>query len=580
MNIRKTLQYLLGAVLVLMPLWRLASMRPVLNAIISTLVKLVNTARLQQGPLDYVMIDLPEEMPPFPEPTNPIQQRLLGEPPLSQVELEQLFRRVADDPRVTGVILRLMGLQMSLADLQNIRGSMARLRSKGKRVICYARGYDTAMYYLASAADEIILQPGGELMTVGLARNITFMKEALGAVGLQVDSIAISPYKSAADTLTEQTPTPEVDAQLNWLLDDNYEQIIHGIAEGRGISPEAARAFIDNAPYTDRQALEAGYVDALSNEEDFPTRYESEHIRVRQQAENILPLRIPLRPEKYIGVLSLEGVIVDGESQRPPRDVPVPLMGGARLGSETVVRQVRHLMKQDDIAAVVLHINSRGGSATASEAMAAALAELATTRPVIAYMGDVAASGGYYIATPAHWIIAQPGTITGSIGVIMAKVIASDMLKKLNFNAVDYVRGANAQIFSPRAPFSDEQRARVRESIERIYEQFVGRVARARGMSPEGVDEVGGGRVWTGAQAYGHGLVDELGDLDCALRKARELAGLPEKTPAFLIRGKAKPIAPQVAEQFNPAAGLHYARRNVQTLLSGRALYWMPWQMD
>ncbi len=574
------IRFAAGALMLLLPLWRLLSLRPVANAVAGALIRLVNMARTQQGDLDYVIIDLPDEMPVFPAHINLIQQRLFGEPPLSQTEFDHLLRRVGDDPRARGVILRLMGFQMSLSDLQNLRASIQRLREQGKQVICYARGYDTAMYYVASAADEILLQPGGSVLTVGLARNITFMKDALGAVGLQVDSVAISPYKSAAATFTQQEPSPEVEDQLNWLLDDNFDQIIQGIADGRGITPDAARAFIDGAPYTDRQALEAGYIDGLCNEEDFAARYDAKHLRVRQQADQMLPLRTPLRPEKYIGVLSLEGIIVDGESQQPPRDVPVPLMGGARMGSETVVRQLRHLMNEDDIAAVVVHINSRGGSATASEAMAAALSELAQTRPVVVCMGDVAASGGYYIATPAQWIIAQPGTITGSIGVIVAKVINNEMLNKLNFNAVDYVRGANAQLFSPRESFNDDQRARVRESIERIYEQFVGRVAASRQMSPEQVDAVGGGRVWTGAQAYSHGLVDELGGLEAGLRKARELAQLPDNTPGFLLRGKPKPIAPQLAEQANPAAGLRYARESMQLLLTGRALFWLPWQMD
>ena len=191
-------------------------------------------------------------------------------------------------------------------------------------------------------------------------------------------------------------------------------------------------------------------------------------------------------------------------------------------------------------------------------------------------MGGVAASGGYYIATPAHWIVAQPGTITGSIGVLLGKMVNSDMLKKLRFNAFSYLRGDNADLIAGDNPFSDEQREMIRGTVEHIYAQFIGRVAESRGKSAGAVDEIAAGRVWTGAQALQNGLVDEIGNLRTAIDKARELAKLPAEAPSVLVREKGKPIGVQVAEQ-NPAAMAKYVADGVE-LLSNRVQYIMPFE--
>ena len=208
---------------------------------------------------------------------------------------------------------------------------------------------------------------------------------------------------------------------------------------------------------------------------------------------------------KYLAVLYAGGMIVDGESATPPSDVPVPVpfVGGERLGDITLNQQVRNLMKDPQCGALVLYIDSGGGSATASESMASALGEFAKSRPLVVCMGGVAASGGYYIATPAHWIVAQPGTITGSIGVIMGKLINSELLRKLRSNAVSYLRGDNADLVAGESPFSDTQREMIRDSIEHIYQQFLERVADGREMTAAEVDGIGGGRVWTGAAGHG-----------------------------------------------------------------------------
>ncbi|NJL95532.1 MAG: signal peptide peptidase SppA [Anaerolineae bacterium] len=331
-------------------------------------------------------------------------------------------------------------------------------------------------------------------------------------------------------------------------------------------------------PHLDHEALEQGYLDGLATEETLGAFLDQAKLAPWSQAQRVLPLRYIPRPEKYVALLPLTGLILEGKSGRGPGGFP--LVSDDRLGSLSVVQQIRNLMQNEHAAAVVLWIDSRGGSASASEAIASALAELARTRPVVAYMNGVAASGGYYIATPAHWIVAQPGTITGSIGVIAAKAINTDMLRKLRFNAFDFQRGANADFFAPNSPFNEAQRQRMRQIIERSYDQFLGRVAASRGKAPEELEPLAGGRVWTGALAAEHHLVDELGGLEAALRKARALANLPDDTPFGIIRGKGKPLAPQLAEQANPAAQWRYLQHNLAQLLDGRAQMIMPFVVD
>ena len=540
---------------------------------------LLNWQRLRSDePIGYVQFNLHGALPALPEPRGFVQQRVLGPAPFSLWELERAFQRIAADTRVSGVILALESLELGTADLQTLRSSITRLRAQSKRVICIAKEYNLLSYYVASAADEILLHPSGILGTTGLIQQSTYFKDALEAVGMQADAVAISPYKSAADRLTRNEPSPESQAMSDWLLDSIYEQLIAGIAEARSLSEDAVRAMVDTSPHIDLKALDAGFVDGLMNEEGLYTPLKTKSILLWEQAQHRVLLLTPGHSKRYVAVLGVSGSIVDGESADPPVKLPIPLVGGERMGDATVVRLVRGLVKDEDAAALVFYIDSGGGSATASEAMSAALEEFGRTRPIVVCMGNVAASGGYYIATPADWIVAQGMTITGSIGVLNAKFILDGALRRLRMNPVYDMRGENAGLFAPNAPFSEEQRAKVVESIERIYEQFIGRVADARKMKSAEVDAVGGGRVWTGAQALEHRLVDQLGGLYEAIEKARTLAKLPADVPLVLVRGKGKPLPAQVAEQADPAAALRYVIEGAERS-SGRAQMLMPFSI-
>lgn len=523
----------------------------------------------KRSKIDYITFDLPQEMPTLPESRHWALNRALGPSPLSLTELDRIFERIGDDPRPKGVILNIRGLALPLANLQTLRNSLLRLRAKGKRIICYAQSYSNAVYYIASVANEIVLQPTGEVETVGLRAEATFLKDALDMVGVKLDSIAISPFKGAFDQLTRSEMSPEGRAQLDWLLDSQFEMIVQGIAEGRKRSIEEVKAMIDGAPYLDSEALAAGYVDAVETEEALHRRLNSEHIINWQSANKKLFTKWTKRSDKYVALLNVSGMMVPGKSGKPPIDIPIPFIGGERVGDITVVQQVRHLMEDEQAAAVILYVNSGGGAVIAGEAMHSALTELAKTRPLITYMDSVAASGGYYIATPSQWIVAQPGTITGSIGVISAKPVTNGLYEKLHAHRTEITRGANAGMMSDFAPFTDAQRLRMRQTIEHIYRHFVELVSSSRHMSYEAVDAIAGGRVWTGTQAKSNGLVDELGDLKTALAKARSLAKLSDDAPLILFEGKGKLLPPQLAEKANPAASLTYMYENLSAITNG-----------
>ena len=319
-------------------------------------------------------------------------------------------------------------------------------------------------------------------------------------------------------------------------------------------------------------------MDAVLNEEELYTYLGTDKISMWEEADNTLYIQKRQSSDKYIAVLPIEGLIVSGESANPPGNSPIPLpvVQDGRTGDITVVRQIRALMSDEKLGGVVLFVNSGGGSATASEAMRAALAQLARKVPVVVYMNGVAASGGYWVSTPGRYIVAQPGTITGSIGVLIAKAIGGDLREKLMIRASEFMRGENADIFSSTKPFTDGQRAWLTDSLERTYDQFLELVSLSRGMSQEDVDAVGGGRVWTGQQALENGLVDELGGFVQALKKVREFGELSDDAPVALVSGKTKPLAPQVAERTDPAASLRYLVGGVEEVLAGQPQLLMP----
>jgi protease-4 len=503
-------------------------------------------------------------------PPRPFWQRFLGRPGPAVQELAESLRRVTAAPRVEGVVLHLRPLALSPGQIDALRSVVAEVRAAGKRVVCWAPSYTGATYQVACAANEVLVQPGGDVGPLGLTRQYVFLAEALEHVGLRMDMLKVSPYKTAGDMLTERGFTPEAREMAEWLAEGAFAERVGAIAAGRSLDETSARALVDRSPCTDEEALEAGLIDGIASEEDLPALL-SGAVRPWEAARRRLPRPRPLRPGRVVALLRVEGLIVDGRSRRSP---VAPPLGPAfvlqdQCGDLTVVEQARALAANRRVGAVVLWVNSGGGSASASEAMSAALRRLAERKPLVAAMGAVAASGGYYVTTPARRVFAHPGTVTGSIGVIAGKLVAGPLLDRLLVHRDEVRRGENASIWSPEAPFTEAERGRLDRMIERSYRLFLDRVAAGRGLSATEIEPVAGGRVWTGRQALEHGLVDELGGLDSAIAAARELAGLPARAPVREARqGRREVVAPQ------GTAALAHALHAVAALRA-TAVWWL-----
>ncbi len=506
--------------------------------------------RLRQAQVDYAVLPIGG---PLPERTGPprgfIERRLpLPPDPFSMQQLNTRLRMVAEADNARGVVFVFRGFSAGLATLQNFRAAVARLRAAGKDAIVYTPYLDLAHYYAATAAARIIAPPGAQFDVLGLYTEVTFLKDALARVGVQADVVQISPYKTAFDRFSQADMTPEYRAQLDWLLDDQYDLLTADMAAGRGLTQAALRELIDRAPLSATEACAAGLIDQVAYDDQLAetidrwtkdtttatgddavdtTRRPSVRLKSWPKARELLLEKPRRHTRRFVGVLSLEGLISMGPSRRPPLDLPIPFVGGATAGEQTFVAILRRLEKMDDLAALVLHVDSGGGSALASELIGRQIELFAAHKPVVVYMGNVAASGGYYVAAPASHIMSQAGTTTGSIGVITAKVSTAGLYDQLAIQRVTLARGEHAGLYRDSDPMTAEQRTIFQRTIQETYGDFVAVVARGRKLAPEAVDAVGGGRVWTGRQARERGLVDSHGDFLEAIKKAAELAALP-----------------------------------------------------
>lgn len=504
---------------------------------------LVSSLRRSIGkPPEYVLFVLAESLPPLPDPPRPFWQRFLGRQRLSVKELGERFDAIGRDRRIKGVVLHLRPVAMPMATLQDLREQVANLRRAGKRVVAWATSYTTATYYLACACDEILLMPTGVVGALGFATTGMFLADGLRRFGVSGDFIQVSPYKSAADPLTKSRMSDELREQLTWLLDSQHKELVAAIAESRGIDEARANELIDCSPFSDDDALENHVVDRLAGEEDLALNVGSWD-RARGKIRAPAP---SLGRGKYVALLRIEGTIVDGTSGRVPFRPPIdiPLVGDDRAGDLTVVQVARQVAADKRAAAAVLYVNSRGGSSTASEAMRRALATIAARKPLVVVMGPVAGSGGYDVAIPGAWIVARPGTLTGSIGVLGGKIVTGALWSKLLFNRETIAVGEHVTINSDERPYSDAERDIVRREIDHIYHSFLEVVAKARKVSVEQLRPNADGKVWTGRQALERGLVDEMGGLDAGVAKARSLAGLPERAPLREVRGPRHYVPP------------------------------------
>jgi protease-4 len=527
--------------------------------------------------VDYVRIDLGGALPEFAEAPPWWQRRLMGRrAPLSMQELRRRLDRIAADPQAKGLLLHIDGLAVGWATLQSLRAELLRFRAAGGRVVAYVASLDNASYCAACAADTIVTVPSAEFRVLGLRLEVQFLGDALDRIGLRAEVEAVSPYKSAGDQFSRSDMSPEDRAQLERVLDGRYAALVEMIAEGRAKQPEEVRALIDAAPMGAQQALDRGLVDQLCYEDELEAL-----LRVDGRDPVIAPwhtarraLRLPLARafRRVVAVVPVEGAIVTGGSRSLP--VPLPLLGEEFAGAESVSRALRQAERSQRVAAVLVYVNSRGGDAFASDLIWREVLRVGRRKPLVVVMGDVAASGGYYLAAPAAAIVARPATLTGSIGVIATRFAAADLLSDAGVNTVVLSRGAHTGLGSATEPLSEAERAALREEVQRLYAIFKQRVRDGRGLSEERLEPIAGGRVWLGHEARDLGLVDLLGGVPEGLLRAQELAGLPQDraAPLLLLRGG----PPQPPQPF-PAA-LADLRRLLSDSLRSRLWMLLPYE--
>ena len=433
------------------------------------------------------------------------------------------LRKAKVDRRVSSVIIRPTSAAALWGKVQEVREAIVDFRRSGKPIIAYLEYGGEQEFYLASACDKVFLMPTASLDLTGMASYELFLRGTLDKIGAFPDTLHIGEYKTASNTFTEHTFTPAHREMAESLNTDLYQQLIRGLADGRHKSEAEMRTLVDHGPFLPEDAVRAGLVDDVAYEDELDDKVklgngkasflsESEYRRV--------PLAsLGLNRGPRIAVIYASGVIASGESNY---DSP----SGQVLGADTLVDHLRKARADSSVRAIVLRVDSPGGSAIASDVIWREVMLTRNIKPVIASMGDVAASGGYYIAMPAHAIVAQPATLTGSIGVVMLKFVIDGTLKKLGMNMEGVKSGRYADLYSPVRAFSAEERAKVQEQMQATYDTFVEKAAAGRNTTPERIDAVAQGRVWTGAQAKQIGLVDELGGLERALAVAKQRAKL------------------------------------------------------
>ena len=501
------------------------------------------------------------------------------------------IRRAAEDRRVAGLILRFAHPEIGWAKATGLARAVRAFRSAGKPVVGFLEGAGNLDYALACSCETLIAHPAATLDLVGLQAESFYFKDLLARLGIEAELDAVGEYKSAAEIFTRQEMSEAHREALAALLADLSEQMEQAIAEGRGIPSARVKEIFDRGPYMAEEARELGLVDRVGQEdvcesllrERFGvgvivqphTRYPTRDGWLRR----ILTFRRP-----QVAVVYAVGVITSTDQHRAR---PTPRVVSSR-GLSELLKRVRGSRR---VKAVVLRVESPGGAVVASDLIWREMALTREEKPVVVSMGDVAASGGYYIATAADAILAEPSTLTGSIGILGGKVVARRLLDMLGIHRETLSLSRRAGFRSPTRSFTADERAKLREHLRFFYEKlFLPRVAQGRGLSPEAVEEVARGRVWTGRQGKERGLVDELGDLEAAIRLARDKAGIPPQRKVSVVTYTRRPRLREllsvgmpwgttslVRVPGLPASSVAALLELVTPLVREKALFLMPW---
>jgi len=510
-----------------------------LSTLLVNLWRLIGNARsrLFGRVPDFVWIEISGSLPEFETPVGFLRRRInRGPAPLTLQTLREGLDRISSDGRVRGVLLRIKDVEAGWAALEEARAELLAFREGGGRVVAFLQDpVDTRSYYLACAAEEVLVAPLVTVGVTGVRTRVSFFKDALDRLGVGAEVVAVSPYKSAGEPYTRNDFSREAREQADRLLDGRYEELLRALGEARGFTVVEAGEAIDGAPYGPGEALEVGLVDGIVYEDELSERLAvgGERPRVAEWAAARRSMKVPYRRRvrRRIGLVQVKGTISRGRSRRVP--VPVPFLGGERAGSDSVVAALRGAERDRRVGAVLLHVESPGGDALASDLIWREVGRISARKPVVILMGNVAASGGYYVSAPAAHVVARRSTVTGSIGVLTIRPVADRLYGKLGVNPVGLERGKRAGSMDPsRRPTEDELRMLERQ-IGLVYDEFKHRVGKGRNLSD--VDSIAGGRVWGGVEALERGLVDGVGGFREAFHKARELGGVGEGGPSDVL---------------------------------------------
>jgi len=467
---------------------------------------------------------------PLPDyvPDDPFR-RLFGGQPQSLSSLLTQFRKAKTDKRITAIMLDIDMPDAGWAKSEEIRAAIEDFRSSGKPVYAYMEMSLNKDYYIATACDKIYVPPSGELFTTGLAADVMFFRGSLDKLGVYPDIYQIGKYKSAGDMFTQKQMTEAHREYINSLLQDLYDRYADTIAKARSKSPEEVRTLIDNAPYTAAQAKTNGLIDGVAYHDEVEKELKKRlgykdsdelHIAKGSDYRQISQESLGLNKGEKIAIVYATGDITSGGSQFGSE-------GQETIGSDSLVKTLEEVRDDTSIKAVVLRVDSPGGSSLASDIIWRAVESLKEKKPVVVSMSDVAASGGYYISMGVSKIVAEPSTITGSIGVVGGKPVVKGFYDWIGVSNEYVMRGKNAGFFRETEKFNDAERAKFEEFLNTTYDDFITKVARGRHKEKAEIDKIGQGRVWTGRQGKENGLVDEYGGLDRAIEIAKQLAKIP-----------------------------------------------------
>jgi protease-4 len=465
------------------------------------------------------------------------------------------MEQASSDDEVKAVILTYDSMSLGFGQLEELRKAIARIKAAGKKVYVHAEGMNIFVYSLLCAGNNLSVAPQSALWFIGIYTESIYVKDLLDKIGVQGDFLHMGDYKSAAEIFTRSEPSEPAEENINWLLDSYYESLINMIAQSRGMSAERVRELIDNGPYLAEQALENGLIDAVETREQFIARIKEEmggRIKIdnrygqekKSQVNIANPFALfavlsemlnpPQKPQKdAVAIIYVEGAILPGYGQPS-------LFGQTSIAYSGDIRKALEVAAGDDsVKAVIMRVDSPGGSAEASEVILNATKRVKHKKPFVVSMGNVAGSGGYYISCGADAIFADEVTITASIGVVGGKLVTADMWNKLGVNWIGYKRGANADFLNSLEPFDDSQRKLLEDYMQKIYEVFKGHVAQGRAdRLTKPIDEIAGGRVYTGKQALELGLIDEIGGLNQTIEYAAAQASLEDYEVRVIPRPK------------------------------------------